>query len=322
MKHKLKDFHGAPVQQPESWTCGMYSVAFAVQAKAGMREMLWNFNPNRIIDIWKQKKQEGMGFLLPLKKSLNVFENEDIGDKLSICNIQQIDAGIKNIKNCIDNLVTPILAISFSSRKMEEGVQVYSSKDVGASKKSHIVCAIDYTEDYLILRDSNGGKYNRIYFKDSGIIDQVCTFNICEFKPKFISPVEEIYITQKFGENKEYYSQFKGQWIEGHLGLDYRTRTKKNPDGIGTRILASHKGIVKNFSNTTYGKYIEIEDFDSGGIITRYCHLSEHKKKDSSIVQQGEVIGLSGNTGNSQAPHLHFEIEIDGKRVDPEIFIS
>ncbi|MCL2207486.1 MAG: peptidoglycan DD-metalloendopeptidase family protein [Fibromonadales bacterium] len=59
-------------------------------------------------------------------------------------------------------------------------------------------------------------------------------------------------------------------------------------------------------------------DIDHGGIITRYAHLARISIKMGSNARKGEVIGFVGNTGNSSAAHLHYEIIINGNNVNPE----
>jgi len=322
MRKRLIEYHSSPIQQKESWTCGEHATAFAIEAKAKMRDIPYKLDIQRLIDIWKTKRDDGMGFLLPLKKSLNVFEGENLGSNITITNIQNdYSISFETICMIVDNMATPILAISFPSRRQEDGVTVYSSKKVGASYKNHIVAVVDYTGDYLILRDSNGGKYNRIYKQDISIVKSIAIFNIAQYVPKFIYPIKEVFVTQGFGVNKGYYSQFGGEWTNGHMGVDFRTKTDKNPNGIGTEIIASHKGIVKTGFTSLYGNYIELEDIDSD-TITRYCHLSKFNCSDGDIAKQGQVIGFSGNTGNSTAPHLHFELIKEGKRVNPVPFLG
>jgi murein DD-endopeptidase MepM/ murein hydrolase activator NlpD len=53
-----------------------------------------------------------------------------------------------------------------------------------------------------------------------------------------------------------------------------------------------------------------------------YLHLNEFKVANGQIVQRGQLIGLSGDTGYSSAPHLHFSIRVGNSRVDPVAFIQ
>lgn len=78
-----------------------------------------------------------------------------------------------------------------------------------------------------------------------------------------------------------------------------------------------------SFSQTNgygYGNYIMLDNgVDSSGnkINTLYGHLSNVNVKEGQVVTRGQIIGYSGNTGNSYGAHLHFEVRINGKCVDP-----
>jgi hypothetical protein len=95
-----------------------------------------------------------------------------------------------------------------------------------------------------------------------------------------------------------------------HTGIDFAA-------AIGTPIYATADGKVANvevkFSG--YGKMVEI---DHGfGYRTRYAHMHEFSVRSGQHVKRGDLIGYVGNTGLSTAPHLHYEVFIGGKHVDP-----
>lgn len=80
--------------------------------------------------------------------------------------------------------------------------------------------------------------------------------------------------------------------------------------------MASSSGVVVEAGwNGSYGYTILISHPD--GKKTRYAHLSRVMVSYGQSVTQGQVIGLSGNTGFSTGPHLHFEIIVNGMRVNP-----
>jgi murein DD-endopeptidase MepM/ murein hydrolase activator NlpD len=64
-----------------------------------------------------------------------------------------------------------------------------------------------------------------------------------------------------------------------------------------------------------YGSFVLLQHPD--GFQTMYGHLSRVAVTMNSLVSAGEVVGLSGNTGRSSAPHLHFEIRREGRSLDP-----
>lgn len=94
-----------------------------------------------------------------------------------------------------------------------------------------------------------------------------------------------------------------------HKGQDWATP-------VGTPIYASSGGTVAKAGwGSGYGYVVYINHPD--GRQTRYAHLSKILVKVGETVKQGEKIALSGNTGISSGPHLHFEMLIDGKQVNP-----
>jgi murein DD-endopeptidase MepM/ murein hydrolase activator NlpD len=84
----------------------------------------------------------------------------------------------------------------------------------------------------------------------------------------------------------------------------------------GTKIFASADGVVKSVRySSSFGKVIVI---DHGyGISSLYAHLLKFNVKKGTKVKRGQVIGSVGNTGLSAGPHLHYEVHVNGKEVDP-----
>lgn len=94
-----------------------------------------------------------------------------------------------------------------------------------------------------------------------------------------------------------------------HIGHDWAVNE-------GTKVMAGESGIVeKAYFSDSYGYNVLINH--RNGIKTRYAHLSQLNAKKGDLVSKGEVIGLSGNTGASTGPHLHFEVIVNGIRVNP-----
>ena len=86
---------------------------------------------------------------------------------------------------------------------------------------------------------------------------------------------------------------------------------------VGTPVLAAQAGLVyfSGWSPYGYGNFVEIEHGD--GRQTHYAHLRQFTVKYGDFVQQGQIIGYEGSTGNSSGPHLHFEVVVQGRYVDP-----
>ena len=96
-----------------------------------------------------------------------------------------------------------------------------------------------------------------------------------------------------------------------HTGLDMQATS-------GTPIRASADGVVR-FAGTSRGGYgIQVHIVHgSFGFESKYAHLNSVNVRQGQKVKRGEVIGLSGNTGLSKGPHLHYEIVKDGKKINP-----
>lgn len=96
---------------------------------------------------------------------------------------------------------------------------------------------------------------------------------------------------------------------EFHVGVDLAA----NP---GTPVKATAAGVVR-FAGTTevYGHNVVLDH--GAGIATRYGHLQKIGVTRGQRVERGQLIGLTGNTGRSTGPHLHYEVLVDGRPVDP-----
>jgi murein DD-endopeptidase MepM/ murein hydrolase activator NlpD len=106
--------------------------------------------------------------------------------------------------------------------------------------------------------------------------------------------------------------------------IDHREKFHAGVDlavPLGTAVKAADGGIV-SFAGVKggYGNFVEIDH--GNGIKTRYGHLSQLKVRAGQVVQQGQGIALSGSTGHSTGPHLHFEIRKNNQPVDPANYIG
>lgn len=99
-----------------------------------------------------------------------------------------------------------------------------------------------------------------------------------------------------------------------HSGTDFRGKR-------GTPVLAAGDGVVVFAGRRGgYGNVIDVDH--GGGVITRYAHLRRIEAKRDAAVVAGEQIGQLGSTGRATGPHLHFEVRLDGRPVDPVTAMS
>jgi murein DD-endopeptidase MepM/ murein hydrolase activator NlpD len=104
-------------------------------------------------------------------------------------------------------------------------------------------------------------------------------------------------------------SPFGMRWGRMHEGIDISV-----PEGTPVHAAASGRVIIAAYTGG-YGNYTCIDH--GGGLSTCYAHQSSFAVSSGQSVQQGQVIGYSGNTGSSTGPHLHFEVRVNGSAVDP-----
>ena len=122
----------------------------------------------------------------------------------------------------------------------------------------------------------------------------------------YIWPTDSKYITSTVG----------GRESPGGIGSTNHKGTDIGRVGYTSPIYAAKAGtvIVSQYSNA-YGHYIVISH--GSGNTTLYAHLSSRKVKVGDVVKQGQTIGISGSTGNSTGPHLHFEVMENGEIINP-----
>lgn len=110
-------------------------------------------------------------------------------------------------------------------------------------------------------------------------------------------------------------SGFKWRWGKLHSGVDLAV-----PEGTPVYAADNGKVIVAEDSGNGYGNYIIIDH--QNGFKTLYGHNSELLVSVGDIVAKGDKIALSGNTGNSTGPHLHFEVHVNDEKVDPQQYLA
>jgi len=125
-----------------------------------------------------------------------------------------------------------------------------------------------------------------------------------------VMPADGTMVSSSYGVRRD---PFTGE-AAMHSGLDFR-------GGIGAPIHAAAKGRVTFIGvKGGYGNAVEISH--GNGLMTRYAHMSGFKARVGQDVAAGDVIGLIGSTGRSTGPHLHFEVRVNGRAVNPRTFLE
>lgn len=129
----------------------------------------------------------------------------------------------------------------------------------------------------------------------------------------FCSPIGENWrnvVTSEFGNRRD---PFTGE-RRGHTGMDLAV-----PTGTSVRAALPGTVTVSAYNQGGYGYYVMIDH--GNGLSTLYGHNSKLLARVGQTVEAGDVIALSGSTGRSTGPHLHFEVRINGERTNPRSYL-
>ena len=162
--------------------------------------------------------------------------------------------------------------------------------------------------DYLPRYDTPKTKTKETDFKQ--LMITLAEHRAALRKIPFKTPMLYFYISSEYGYRKHPKTGKKAF----HHGIDLAGTWQENVRSTapGTVVFAGHEG--------SFGKVVRIEhDF---GISTLYAHLSRITVRVGNYVAENTVIGKMGNTGRSAGSHLHYEIQVDGKSVDPSDFFT
>ena len=149
---------------------------------------------------------------------------------------------------------------------------------------------------------------------ESNNVGQIPTSAGHSTKYRFIWPEPTSQISQGFGPTTFWFEPPYAGYPHFHTGLDLVAP-------FGSPVHAADDGMVAlvGSSSSGYGNYVVIAH--AGGFDTLYGHLSTALVKVGQTVTQGTVVGLEGSTGNSTGPHLHFELRVGQRPVDPTPYL-
>lgn len=270
----------------------------------------------RLVAIYKSGNTTYLDVLLSSKDITDFISKYHSVEKIAECDqnlLKQIDKNKKDIEEAKVLLETSKEQIESLKKSKEDTAK--SLKASQAVKQSYID---DLSEEEAALeeeleqfekdkkaiqeelariaRENNGGK------------------EVVAGKPSeagYIFPVAGLNI---YNINRRYYPSYPG-----HTGVDININVK------GRSVIAAKAGTVvtstalrySNGNYRSYGEYVVIDHHD--GTMTLYAHLSPNSRTVSKgdKVSQGQVLGIVGTTGNSTGLHLHFEVRINGRCVNP-----
>lgn len=213
-------------------------------------------------------------------------------------------------------MVTMIMILTFYQLAVEIYAYGFITKNNDYRVKESTAKVLTLKENHKDINKKNinvNGKIKSINNKainadqemlTTSIVNKNDTKNVNNFVLK--KPVKGGITTSGFGDTISR--------TASHNGHDWAVNT-------GTKVRAAAEGVVElSYFSESYGYNILINH--NNGFKTRYAHLSEVKVSKGEKVEQSQVIALSGSTGFSTGPHLHFEVVKDGKRVNPIEYVS
>lgn len=213
-------------------------------------------------------------------------------------------------------MVTMIMILTFYQLAVEIYAYGFITKNNDYRVKESTAKVLTLKENHKVINKKNinvNGKIKSINNKainadqemlTTSIVNKNDTKNVNNFVLK--KPVKGGITTSDFGDTISR--------TASHNGHDWAVNT-------GTKVRAAAEGVVElAYFSESYGYNILINH--NNGFKTRYAHLSEVKVSKGEKVEQSQVIALSGSTGFSTGPHLHFEVVKDGKRVNPIEYVS
>ncbi len=141
------------------------------------------------------------------------------------------------------------------------------------------------------------------------MLDTLDSRQLVRAKIPSIRPIDIGWVSSRFGMRPDPFTG-KGRF---HSGLDFSAP-------VGTEVRVTGAGTVSIVQQQRgLGKVVKVDH--GNGIVTVYAHLDGFLVKKGDVVVRGQAIGKSGNTGRSTAPHLHYEIRVQGRAVNPVPYI-
>ena len=252
-----------------------------------------------------------------------IFGADDFSDFL--VRLTLVENVIDHDKSMMDEIAKLQGEIASSKQALEQKAEEQKqAQDLIVAQKNQVQALSDKQEAYMAELKKDAAKYKSEYEKAQKQME-------AENERNKAANISRNSAGQTVTYNAS--SATKMQWpipAGGRISCYYGYRTDPAPSnhtGIdiaistGTAIIAANDGTVTfaAYSSNGYGNYIDINHGD--GSATRYGHCSKLYVKAGQKVKRGETIAAVGSTGWSTGPHLHFEVMINGSRVNPLPYI-
>lgn len=236
-----------------------------------------------------------MDRIVEMNDSLEDINTINVGDKLLIT-VPEPELSINRVEDRYYDEVYDADVIYIDNDSWYTNQEVVRQEPSSGFRR--VVAEVSYVNDKEV---------SRVILKEEVVMEAVAKVveRGTQVPPTYIKPLWGGHVTSTFGNRP----QPTAGASTNHKAIDWATPT-------GTPIYASSGGTVARAGAIgSYGNVIYINHPD--GRQTRYAHLSRILVRPGQKVKQGETIALSGNTGVTTGPHVHFEMLINGVQVDP-----
>lgn len=159
-------------------------------------------------------------------------------------------------------------------------------------------------------REAAGESFDTALTGANGVLDHLQGLQKVMRRLPLAAPLDYYYITSRYGPRKDPFNGKRAMHRGLDLGAKYRATVRSTAPGVVT--FAGWKG--------RYGRLVEIDH--GNGVVTRYGHLRRIHVKRGQKVTFRQRIGQMGNSGRSTGRHLHYEIHVDRKSMDPLRFLK
>ncbi len=222
---------------------------------------------------------------------------------------QNIEQGIQQMKTQNEGIFENVVNTTTEENVTEENTVEGNTAEENTTEDNANQNAIGGAEENIIentsqVEDTNKEKNEEKNEEEPQLTQEEQDIANIKATTTFIKPVEGT-ISSRFGQREPTTSTVP----KNHTGVDIATN-------MGTKILAATGGeVVLASEEGDYGKHLKIQ---TGEVSIIYAHCNNLYVRQGDQITQGQEIAEVGSTGNSTGPHLHFEIRISERKIDPE----
>jgi len=251
-----------------------------------------------------QHKQETMGLdLVSVKGDKRGLSSQEL--ELYISQIGELNARIMQLDSQSERIQEIMKSQILGKDKLPD-LKEKKDKNVGGPfindnlSTNDIHKALSFLLEKVEKREMFYNKKEALLLKHSVLKETLPT----------LYPVDVPYTSSSFGWRRDPFLGIRAF----HKGLDFSA-------AHGEKIRSTGAGMVTMVGKgKNYGNFLKIKHGD--GLETRYAHCSKILVKKGDIVEKNQVIALVGNTGRSTGPHLHYEIRLNGRALDPRQYLK